>query len=47
MGGVRIVPDEDPSRETKEVNVFMNKGIGEYKDAWGREMLFDAAAPTS
>lgn len=47
MGGVRIVPDEDPSRETKEVNVFMNKGIGEHKDAWGREMLFDAAAPTS
>ena len=47
MGGVRIVPDEDPSAETKEVNVFMNKGIGEYKDAWGREMLFDAAAPTS
>lgn len=47
MGGVRIRPDLDPSRETKEVNVFMNKGIGEYKDAWGREMLFDAAAPSS
>jgi hypothetical protein len=47
MGGVRIVPDEDKSRETREINVFMNKGIGEYKDAWGREMLFDAAAPTS
>lgn len=47
MGGVRITEDEDKSRETHEINVFMNKGIGEYKDAWGREMLFDAAAPSS
>lgn len=47
MGGVRMDVDYDKSRETYEVNVFMNKGLGEYKDAWGREMLFDAAAPSS
>ena len=47
MGGVRVREDFDESRETHEINVFMNKGIGEYKDAWGREMLFDAAEPTS
>lgn len=47
MGGVRMRQDFDESRETHEVNVFMNKGIGEYKDAWGREMLFDSASPTS
>lgn len=48
MGGVRIrkAPMDD-SRESHEINVFMNKGIGEYRDAAGREMLFDAAAATS
>lgn len=47
MGGVRMDTDYDKSRESYEVNVFMNKGLGEYKDSWGREMLFDSAAPTS
>lgn len=47
MGGVRIKLDADPSRESKEINVFMNKGVGIFKDAWGAEMYNDAASPTS
>ena len=47
MGGVRMDVDYDKSKETYEVNVFMNKGLGERYDAQGREMLFDSAAPTS
>ena len=47
MGGVRMDVEYDKSKESYEVNVFMNKGLGERKDAFGREMLFDGAMPTS
>lgn len=46
-GGPNFEPDRDPSGRLTEYNVVLVKGIGEWKDAWGREMLFDAAAPSS
>ena len=46
-GGPKMEPDRDPSLRGTEYNIVMVKGVGEWKDAWGREMLFDAANPTS
>lgn len=46
-GGPKMEPDRDPSLRATEYNIVMVKGVGEWKDAWGREMLFDAASPTS
>ncbi len=46
-GGPKMEPDRDPSLRGTEYNIVMVKGVGEWKDAWGREMLFDAASPTS
>ena len=46
-GGPKMEPERDASKRATEYNIIMVKGIGEWKDAWGREMLFDAASPTS
>jgi len=46
-GGPKMEPERDPSKRSTEYNIIMVKGIGEWKDAWGREMLFDAASPSS
>ena len=46
-GGPKMEPERDPSKRSTEYNIVMVKGIGEWKDAWGREMLFDATTPTS
>lgn len=46
-GGPKMEPHRDPSLRGTEYNIVMVKGVGEWKDAWGREMLFDGAAPTS
>jgi hypothetical protein len=46
-GGPKMEPDRDPSLRGTEYNIVMVKGVGEWKDAWGREMLFDAISPTS
>lgn len=46
-GGPKMEPERDSSRRGTEYNIVMVKGIGEWKDAWGREMLFDAASPSS
>ncbi len=37
----------DASLRAWELNVVADYGYGEYEDAWGVEMHFDAAAPTS
>jgi hypothetical protein len=47
MGGPSMEEQRDASLRGTEYNIVMVKGTGEYKDQWGREMLFDAAAPTS
>lgn len=47
MGGPRIEPERNASLRGTELVVTYIKGEGEWKDNWGREMLFDAAAPTS
>lgn len=47
MGGPTMEEQRDASLRGTEYNIVMVKGVGEFKDAWGREMLFDAAAPTS
>lgn len=46
-GGPKMEPERDASKRATEYNIVMVKGLGEWKDAWGREMLFDSAAPTS
>lgn len=46
-GGPKMEPQRDASLRGTEYNIVMVKGTGEWKDAWGREMLFDAASPTS
>lgn len=47
MGGPSMEEERDASLRATEYNIVMVKGVGEWKDAWGREMLFDAASPTS
>jgi len=47
MGGPKMEPERDASGRWTEMNIVVVYGTGEYKDAWGREMLFDAASPTS
>ena len=46
-GGPKMEPDRDPSGRMTEMNIVEVYGTGEWKDAWGREMLFDAASATS
>lgn len=46
-GGPRMETERDASLRATEHNIVLVKGIGEWKDAWGREMLFDAASATS
>ena len=46
-GGPKMEPERDASRRATEYNIVMVKGVGEWKDSWGREMNFDAASPTS
>jgi len=46
-GGPKMEPDRDPSGRMTEMNIVVIYGTGEWKAAWGREMLFDAASPTS
>jgi hypothetical protein len=46
-GGPKMEPERDASKRATEYNIVMVKGVGEFKDAWGREMQFDAASPTS
>ncbi len=40
---VKLMIDNDLT----EMNIVEVYGTGEFKDAWGREMLFDAASATS
>lgn len=47
LGGVRMSEYVDESRETHEINTFMNKGLGKWQDSYGKVMYFDAAEPTS
>jgi hypothetical protein len=47
MGGPSMEEQRDASLRATEYNIVMVKGVGEWKDNWGREMLFDAASPTS
>jgi len=46
-GGPTMEPERDASGRWTELNIVEIYGTGEWKDGWGREMLFDAAAPTS
>jgi hypothetical protein len=46
-GGPKMEPERDASGRWTEMNIVEVYGTGEWKDAWGREMLFDAASPTS
>lgn len=46
-GGPQMEEQRDASLRGTEYNIVMVKGTGEWKDNWGREMLFDAASPTS
>ncbi len=46
-GGPKMEPDRDPSKRGTEYNIIMVKGVGEWKDNWGVEGTFDAAAPTT
>ena len=47
MGSPTMEEQRDASLRGTEYNIVMVKGTGEWKDAWKREMLFDAASPTS
>ena len=47
MGGPSMEEQRDASLRATEYNIVMVKGVGEWKDAWGREMLFDSVSPTS
>lgn len=46
-GGPKMEPERDASGRWTEMNIVEIYGTGEWKDAWGREMLFDAVSPTS
>ena len=46
-GGPRFEPDRKPRARLTEYNVVQVKGVGEWKDARGREVLCDAASPSS
>jgi hypothetical protein len=46
-GGPKMEPERDASGRWTEMNIVKVYGTGEWKDAWGREMLFDAASATS
>lgn len=46
-GGPKMEPERDASKRATEYNIVMVKGVGEFKDVWGREMLFDGASPSS
>lgn len=46
-GGPKMEPERDPSMRGTELNIVGVYGTGEWKDGWGRQMTFDAAAPTS
>ena len=46
-GGPKMEPERDASGRWTEMNIVEIYGTGEFKDAWGRKMTFDAAAPTS
>jgi len=46
-GGPKMEPERDASGRWTEMNIVEVYGTGEFKDAWGRKMTFDAAAPTS
>jgi len=46
-GGPNMEPERDASGRWTEMNIVTVYGTGEWKDAWGREMCFDAASPTS
>ncbi len=46
-GGPNMEPERDASGRWTEMNIVEVYGTGEWKDAWGRQMTFDAASPTS
>ncbi len=46
-GGPNMEPERDASGRWTEMNIVEVYGTGLWKDAWLREMLFDAASPTS
>lgn len=46
-GGPKAEKERDASLRAWEVNFVGRWARGEYNDGWGREMLFDAARPTS
>jgi len=46
-GGPKMEPERDASGRWTEMNIVEVYGTGEWKDAWGRQMTFDAASPTS
>ena len=39
--------ERDASLRAWELNVVADYGLGEYADAWGVEMYFDASTPSS
>lgn len=46
-GGPKMEPERDASGRWTEMNIVEVYGTGEWKDAWGRQMTFDAASATS
>ena len=46
-GGPKMEPERDASNRATEYNIVMVKGVGQFKNEWGREMDFDGASPTS
>lgn len=46
-GGPGVEKERDASLRAWELNYVGRWGRAEYNDAWGREMLFDSALPTS
>jgi len=46
-GGPTMEPERDASGRWTELNIVEVYGTGEWKDAWGRQMTFDAASATS
>ena len=46
-GGPNIEPERDASGRMTEMNIVEVYGTGQWKDAWGREMVFDASSATS
>ena len=45
--GPKMEPERDASGRWTEMNIVTVYGTGEFKDAWGREMLFDGSSATS